>query len=550
MNQEKNVFKIDNEGGIYKSEEINKIQQGREYFHHDQERFSSSEKFDNSKELNDFSSDIEKKEEKEIKHQNTSASNGASGASSAGSAAGAVSGVGATVALPGIVVSLVGAVAVIGVTTGIIPTPPSNHVSVFMSRSTELGFEIDRDPNKSYVMYLYNEENSYLEAVDFIDQIVFTDLLPNTVYNLTVYDTSVDPNALVYSGNYLTASHDDYSSSVTTSEVEDGYLTLNVEYEGENIDFVTIYVIGDDNQIIYTYEGTPVSELTVNVEGYQNVTCQISVNGQITEFEHLVSPGEIVHVQSVNLSETSLELGVGETKTVTATVLPENATNKELIWSSSNNSVATVENGLITALKEGKATITVKSKDGYKSSSLELTVNKKPSIIHVESISLDETELNMLTGDKATLSATVLPDNAKNKSVTWSSSDESVATVNNRGRVTAAGAGTATITATSVEGGLTATCTINVTQKNVPVVGVSLNADEVEINVGGTSSLVATVLPVNATNKGVSWNSTDPNVATVSDDGFVTAISAGETIITVTTSDGGYTDYCIIKVIA
>lgn len=548
MNQEKNVFKIDNEGGIYKAEEINKIQQGREYFHHDQERFFSSEKFDNSKELNDFSSDVKKKEEKEIKHQNTNASSGASGASSAGSAAGAVSGVGATIALPGIVVSLVGAVAIIGVTTGIIPTPPTNHVSVFMSRSTELGFEIDRDPNKSYVMYLYNEENSYSEAVDFIDQVVFTDLLPNTVYNLTVYDTSVDPNVLVYSANYLTASHDDYSSSVTSSGVEDGYLTLNVEYEGENIDFVTIYVIGDDNEIIYTYEGAPVSELTVKVEGYQNVTCQISINGQVTEFEHLVSPGEIIHVQSVNLSEASLELGVGETKTVTATVLPENATNKELIWSSSNNSVATVENGLITALKEGKTTITVKSKDGYKSSSLELTVNKKPPIIHVESISLDETELNMLTGDRATLSATVLPDNAKNKSVTWSSSDESVATVNNRGRVTAVGAGTATITATTVDGGLTATCTVNVTQKIVPVAGVSLNTDELEINVGGTSSLVATVLPTNATNKGVSWNSTDPNVATVSDDGVVTAISAGETIITVTTSDGGYTDFCIIKV--
>ena len=548
MNQEKNVFKIDNEGGIYKAEEINKIQQGREYFHHDQERFFSSEKFDNSEELNDFSSDVKKKEEKKIEHQNTNASSGASGASSAGSAAGAVSGVGATVALPGIVVSLVGAVAVIGVTTGIIPTAPTNHVSVFMSRSTELGFEIDRDPNKSYVMYLYNEENSYFEAVDFIDQIVFTDLLPNTVYNLTVYDTSADPNVLVYSGNYITASHDDYSSSVTSSGVEDGYLTLNVEYEGENIEFVTIYVIGDDNEIIYTYEGAPVSELTINVEGYQNVTCQVSVNGQVTEFEHLVSPGEIVHVQSVNLSEASLELGAGETKTVTASVLPENATNKELIWSSSNNSVATVENGLITALNEGKITITVKSKDGYKSSSLELTVNKKPPVINVESISLDKTELNMLTGDRVALSATVLPDNAKNKSVTWSSSDESVATVNNRGRVTAAGAGTATITATSVDGGFTATCTINVIQKIVPVVGVSLNTDELEINVGGTSSLVATVLPINATNKGVSWNSTDPNVATVSDDGVVTAISAGETIITVTTSDGGYTDFCIIKV--
>ena len=352
----------------------------------------------------------------------------------------------------------------------------------------------------------------------------------------------------MYSANYLTASHDVYSSSVTSSGVEDGYLTLNVEYEGENIEFVTIYVIGDDNKIIYTYEGAPVSELTVNVDGYQNVSCQISVNGQVTEFEHLVSPGEIVHVQSVNLSEASLELGTGETKTVTANVLPENATNKELIWSSSNNSVATVENGLITAIKEGQTVITAKSVDGYKSSSLELTVNKKPSVIHVESISLDETELNMLTGDRVTLSATVLPDNAKNKSVTWNSSNESVATVNNRGKVIAVGAGTATITATTVDGGLTATCTVNVTQKVVAVTGVSLSADELTINLGETGSLVATVLPRNATNKEVIWTSTDPSIATVDENGVVSGVSAGETIITVKTVDGGYQDFCVVKI--
>ena len=105
----------------------------------------------------------------------------------------------ASVAIPGIVVALAGAVAVIGVSTGFIQVPPSNHVSLFLSRSTELGFEINRDENKTYVMYLTNEEYSFYEAIDFIDQVVFTDLMPNTTYDLAVYDTSVDPNKLVYS---------------------------------------------------------------------------------------------------------------------------------------------------------------------------------------------------------------------------------------------------------------------------------------------------------------------------------------------------------------
>ena len=543
MDFEKNDLHIDNENGNYKTEEINKIQQCSEYFQNGQERFYSSETIDNPKEINDFSSDI-KVEKKEEKQTQSTGSSGASGAASAASSVGAAS----AAILPGIVVSLVGAVAVIGSTTGLIPTIHSNHISIFMSRSTELGFEIDRDPNKSYVMYLSNEELSYYGSVDFIDQVVFTDLLPNTTYDLVVYDTSVDPNVFVYSGNYVTKADDEYVSHVSNCEVIDDYLTFNVEYEGNDIDFVTIVILGNNNEVIYTYEGAPIDELTVNIAGYENVTCKISVNGQITEFEHLISPNKIIHVESVSLSETALELGEGETKLVTATVSPENATNKNLIWSSSDESVATVENGLVTALKEGKTEIIVKSEDGYKSASLEVKVNKTPSVIHVESISLDKTELDMITGDRVTLNATVLPSDAKDKSVTWSSSDESIVAVNKNGRVTAVSAGKATITATTADGGLTATCVINVTQKVVSVTGVSLDVDSVEFRVGETKQLTATVLPSNASNKDVIWSSTSEAVVTVDENGLITAVGTGSAIVTVKTVDGNYQDYCIVTV--
>ena len=542
MDFEKNDLHLNNDYDSYKTDEINKIQQGNESFRIDHESFSSNEKYEGSKEINDFSSSIESKTVSEAKTKTPSGTEGAS--STAGSAS---MGAGlASVAIPGIVVALTGVIAVIGVSTGFIQTPPTNQVSLFLSRSTELGFKIDRDENKSYVMYLSNEQYSFYESIDFIDQVVFTDLMPNTTYDLVVYDTSVDPNVLVYSGNYLTPSFDEYSSSVANATQDGDYLTFDVDYEGNNIDYVTITVYGNNNQVIYTYEGAPINQVTVSTAGHQNVSCSISVNGQMTHFEQLCGQ-KFVHVNSVSLNTSSLELAIGDTYAFKTSVLPENATNKELIWSTSDESVVSVDNGTITALKEGKATISVKSKDGYKSSSAVITVVKKPSIIHVSSVSLNETSLNLLTGDRATLTATVLPTNATDKTISWSSSDESVATVKN-GKVTAISAGQATISVTTKDGGLTASCIVNVTQKIVSVNGVSLNYSELELSVGDSEDLIAQVLPTNATNKEVVWSTTDEEVASVDENGKVTALKVGETMIVVTTVDGGYKDYCIIKV--
>lgn len=546
MDFEKNNLHLNNDYDNYKTDEINKIQQGNESFRISHESFSSKEKFDESKEINDFSSSIKNKPLKQERRNSKQTSN-ASSAASSGSASISVGA--ASIALPSVVIALVGAVAVIGVSSGLIQIPPSNHVSLFMSRSTELGIEIDRDPNKSYVMYLTNTEYSYSESIDFIDQVVFTDLIPNTVYDLAVYDTSVDPNELVYTGNYLTPAYDQYSSSITNATIEEDSLTFDINYEGSNIDFVTIIVYGDNNEVIYKYEGSPIYQVTVNSTGYENVTCSVSINGQITHFEQLIASQEIIHVTSVSLDQSSLELSVGDTHEFVAKVLPENATNKEVIWSSSDESVLTVTDGVITAIKEGKATVTVKTKDGFKSSTCEVTVNKEPSIIHVTSVSLDETTLNMETGDRYTLLATVLPSDASDKSVNWSSSNESVVTVNNKGKITAVSAGQAIITVTTTDGGLTASCTVNVTQKIVPVTGIKLNYNELELSVGGSESLVATVLPANASNKEVIWSSTNEAVVTVDENGLVSAVGAGDAIIVVKSVDGGYQDFCTITVI-
>ena len=166
---------------------------------------------------------------------------------------------------------------------------------------------------------------------------------------------------------------------------------------------------------------------------------------------------QVVGVTSVSIDKTSLSLAEGESATLSATVKPDNATNKTVSWSSSNSSVATVDAaGKVSAVAEGTATITAKA--GEKSATCSVSVTKKA--VAVESITLDKTSLELKEGETATLIATVNPDNATNKAVTWSSDKTSVATVNASGKVTAVAEGTATITAKA--GGKTATCIISV----------------------------------------------------------------------------------------
>ena len=148
------------------------------------------------------------------------------------------------------------------------------------------------------------------------------------------------------------------------------------------------------------------------------------------------SDGEDVVVTSIKLNVNALTLEVGESYTLTATVLPGNATDKSVTWSSSNTAVATVSGGKVTAKAEGAATITAAATNGKMAICTVTIKEPAPEIIEVTSISLNQTSLTLEVGENYTLTATVLPANATDKSVTWSSSELSVATVKN-GKVTA-----------------------------------------------------------------------------------------------------------------
>ena len=168
--------------------------------------------------------------------------------------------------------------------------------------------------------------------------------------------------------------------------------------------------------------------------------------------------------------------------------------------------------------------------------------------IPVTGVSLNKTALSLVVGTTETLVATIQPANATNQNVSWASSNTSIASVDATGKVTAVAAGSATITLTTQDGNKTATCAVTVTAATVPVTGVTLNQTALEKVVGdATVTLIATVQPTNATNKNVSWTSSNPSVASVSN-GTLTFLSAGATVITVTTQDGNKTATCAVTV--
>jgi uncharacterized protein YjdB len=162
------------------------------------------------------------------------------------------------------------------------------------------------------------------------------------------------------------------------------------------------------------------------------------------------------------------------------------------------------------------------------------------SNIPVTGVSVSPTSAPLTVGGTQQLTATVSPSDATNKTVTWSSSNASVATVNSSGLVMAVAAGTATITVTTQDGGFIATSAITVNTPNVAVTGVSVSPTTASINVGVTQQLTATVLPGDATNKIVTWSSSNASVATVNSSGLVMAVAAGTATVTATTQDGGF----------
>ncbi len=325
---------------------------------------------------------------------------------------------------------------------------------------------------------------------------------------------------------------------VTTSLLTGTYqLTYTIEPKGEGVNRdVTwtssapdIATVSENGLVTFLKPGKAtivVKTIDGGISGNLIDTCEFYINNPVT---------------SVDLDYTDITLKMGEEFRLTALVLPEDASDKTVLWSSSDTNVATVnENGMVTAVNSGSATILCKSADSGETSMCNVTVYQP-----VTGVTISNESMTVRKGQEFWLNATCQPENAMNKLIIWSSSDTSIATVDKNGKVTAVEPGDCVITATSQDSGVTARCSLTVTQ---PITGISLNTNAKTILAGEKFVIIPTIEPLDADNKNVTYTSSDTSVATVDSDGIVTGVRGGKTVIIVKTEERGLIASCLVTV--
>lgn len=299
----------------------------------------------------------------------------------------------------------------------------------------------------------------------------------------------------------------------------------------------TVATVSETGLVTARKEGTAVITATAADGSEKSASCTIKVGATAVD----------VPVTGITLDQPEITIEVlKDAKQLKATVEPANATNKDVVFSSSNTNVAVVSNtGLVTAINNGTATITVTSKENP--SIMAKCLVKVGAPLLVTDVTVQPAELNLKTDGTYQLSVSVLPSNADERGVTFESSNTAVATVSASGLITAKGPGTATITVTAKDGsGKKATCTVTVTQ---PVKGVTVSPSSVVIQKDNVQKLTASVVPENATNKKLIYKSSNETVAVVSNDGIITARSEGWATITVCSEENqAIYGTCTVKV--
>ena len=257
----------------------------------------------------------------------------------------------------------------------------------------------------------------------------------------------------------------------TTATVEEGAtVTLTATVTPGNATDKTV-TWSTSNEAIATVSGGVVTgvkagEVTITAKaGDKSATCTVTVTAkQSTE-----DPDDPIAVEGITLDKTTATVEEGATVTLTATVTPDNATDKTVTWSTSNEAIATVSGGVVTGVKAGEVTITAKA--GDKSATCTVTVTAaatEPEVVPVTGVTLNQTAVTLDIDQSITLTAAVAPENATNKAVAWASDKTDVATVDANGKVTAVAAGTVNITVTTADGGKTAACTVTVNPATDP----------------------------------------------------------------------------------
>ena len=330
----------------------------------------------------------------------------------------------------------------------------------------------------------------------------------------------------------------DLTALVTDEDLDKSPVTFKVENQpGEDGIVPTEKLVNTtQNGKVLTVEG--VASGTVKITAMQNINGVIK---SATCIVYVTTP-----VGEISINPSSVMVDRGSTATVQVLFNPSGPTNNNVLWRSSNPDVATVEGdsytATITGVKGGNATITVISEDGLKVATCEVYVREP-----VTGITLNETTVqsSMAVG-QFQLVATVSPaGDGVNRNVTWTSSDTSVITVDENGLVKFVQPGYATIVCQTEDGAYIATCNFII---NIPVESIKLDYTDEIMSIGQSLRITAEVLPVEASNRNVYWESSNTNVCIVDSNGLVTAVGTGSCTILCKSVDGGSTAMCNIYV--
>ncbi|MFA9371530.1 MAG: Ig domain-containing protein [Labilibaculum antarcticum] len=319
------------------------------------------------------------------------------------------------------------------------------------------------------------------------------------------------------------------SITITDSKIE-----LNVG-KSDTLEYIVNPTQAEDYSVSWTSEDENVAEVLQNgiIEAKKIGSTKIIISTSNNKTAFCMVTVVATTIKEVTLSESNINLKLGEASTLKYKISPEDATDKSVSWKSSDLNIATItDGGVVKAIAPGKATITVTTNDGSFTATCEVTVDP----VLVSSIEISQTDLMIFIGESTELSAIVYPDNATDKSVLWESSDINIATITDEGVVKALGIGEAEIKVTSNDGDFSAICKIEV--KPILVSGIVVTSTTQRFNIGEEFELKAVVYPENATYRNIDWSSDNIDVATISDAGIITTKAQGSATISAISDDG------------
>ena len=349
----------------------------------------------------------------------------------------------------------------------------------------------------------------------------------------------------------------------------------NVVYAGSEVEFVTaipnsnkelFYKFTSDNEDILQFEykslaaGDTANTMILKKDGKVKIKVQAFDNGKnagVYENEVIVCPKFDENI----FSSGDYKVAAGDDLSLNVDLGVYEECYKNIKYTSTDEEVAAVSSdGIVSAKKKGSTTIKVNN--GYKTVTKKVNVVAASGVNSVTGVKLNVTSLTINVNSSGSLSAIVSPSDATNKAVTWSSSNESVALVSSKGKVVGVGVGSAVITVTTQDGNKTAMANVTVKRASSSssssggssssgssssssssssykkVTKVSINSDDFTLKVGNTKSLTYAIKPSNATNKKVTWDTSNPSIAKVSTAGKVTGVGAGTAYITIKSVDG------------